>query len=150
MLNTAQKQVPRVNSVKITAIEFFEFEWNGLTEKGKYETAPCRIGLLIIAGADRAGWGECVILSEAKTFDPVQWTTGLNLKGLTVEEAIQFANEKKAAWGDDKSGMVLSALSDLAGQPQSGSSSLNVLHDLNPIDEEEELIARSQAYFAFL
>lgn len=100
---------------KITRIECFRFdcELSDMLQPG--HGSDCHCGLLTIStNLGTCGLGEFVIPCGNLKGDFVQWAVVFQrIKGLTLMGGLQYVHQKQETWGEVRTHLIQSALTDL-------------------------------------
>ncbi|SDX96538.1 hypothetical protein [Paenibacillus sp. CF384] len=103
---------------KIQAIELFQFDGELMDERLPGHSEDCICGLLAITTND----GGCSLIEFQMhgcnlKGDIVQWTAVYQrMKGLTLDESMDYIHQKQDAWGMERAHLMESALISLAEQ----------------------------------
>lgn len=148
------KPLPVVHSdylknCRVGLMEIYRFDCKMIEKQMPEIISGCNCGILKIASGSINGWGEYILPCEKRNADLVQWASVFNhLKGLSVSDALMFAESHAEAWGQDRTDLVKSALSDLAGKLYTRTLFNEPISDDEMLDRSY-LIDLSQSYYAF-
>ncbi|WP_143111732.1 hypothetical protein [Paenibacillus sp. BC26] len=134
---------------KIKAIELFQFDGELTDERLPGHSEDCICGLLAITTNDGgSGFIEFQMHGCNLRGDIVQWTAIYQrIKGLTLEESLEYIHRKQEAWGTERTHLMESALTSLAEQLDYSAKGIS-----NPncaLWNRAYLFDHSQAYVSF-
>ncbi|MDR6550797.1 hypothetical protein [Paenibacillus qinlingensis] len=135
---------------KITRIECFQFDCE-LSDKLQPEHGDdCHCGLLTIStNLGTCGLGQYVIPCGNLKGDFVQWATVFQkLKGLNLKDGLQYAHQRQEAWGEVRTLLIQSALTDLSKKLEHASQAYGK-EDLSFLSDRNYLFEHSGAYISF-
>ncbi|WP_409343196.1 hypothetical protein [Paenibacillus sp. MBLB4367] len=131
---------------RIGAVELYRFDRESFRPIDSADGSGYCCGLLKITSGNSFGWGAYALLCPQRHFDLVRWANVyMQLKGLSVAEAVHCVRSKGSAWGLERKTLAEAALLDLA----------NDLRRESPLQrkacmlERSALIACSESYFSF-
>ncbi|SDN42966.1 hypothetical protein SAMN04487897_102888 [Paenibacillus sp. yr247] len=133
---------------KITRIECFRFDCELSDKLQPGHGTDCHCGLLTIStNLGTYGLGEFMIPCCNLKGDFVQWAAVFQrIKGLTLTDGLHYVHQKQEAWGEVRTHLIESALTDLSEKlehPSASNEQLSFLGDRN------YLFDHSQAYISF-
>ncbi|MFC5653468.1 hypothetical protein ACFPYJ_30995 [Paenibacillus solisilvae] len=133
---------------KVTRIECFQFDCELSDKLMPGHGADCHCGILTIStNLGTCGLGEFVIPCGSLKGDFVQWASVFQrIKGLTLTEGLHYVHQKQEAWGDVRTHLIESALTDLAGKFEYSSAGKQ---ELSFLLDRTYLFDHSQAYITF-
>lgn len=133
---------------RIIRIECFRFDGVLSDQLLPGHDNDCHCGMLFISTNHGAcGQGEYVIPCGKPTGDFAQWALVFQkLKGLTLEEGLSYVQQKEAAWGETRSHLIESALSDLSVKLK---NSIPSGQTVSMLANRTYLFDHSEAYVSF-
>ncbi|MBD2870239.1 hypothetical protein [Paenibacillus arenilitoris] len=132
---------------KIGSMEIFRMDAKWFGDAIPERDRACMFVIFKISGGGVRGWSESILPCTKQTMDITHWAAVfMRLKGLSIPDAVLYAQGKNEAWGQDRMQLALAALSDLAGTLQSRPSGPR---DVDASLERSYMIGLSQAYFSF-
>ncbi|BFT75759.1 MULTISPECIES: hypothetical protein [Paenibacillus] len=137
-----------VPECKITRIECYRFDDELSDKLLPGHGRDCHCGMLSISTSlGTSGLGDYEIPCGNLKGDFVQWAVVFQkLKGLSLEDGLHYVRQKKEAWGEVRTHVIESALTDLSEKLQHksiGNKELDVLSNRSYIFDH------SEAYVSF-
>ncbi|MCY9669920.1 hypothetical protein M5X11_34270 [Paenibacillus alginolyticus] len=133
---------------KITRIECFRFDCELSDKLQPGHGADCHCGLLTIStNLGTSGFGEFVISSGNLKGDFIQWAAVFQrIKGLTLTDGLKYVHQKQEAWGEVRTHLIESALTDLSDKLNHSSAGKK---ELSFLSDRTYLFEHSGAYISF-
>ncbi|NQX60348.1 hypothetical protein [Paenibacillus qinlingensis] len=134
---------------QITRIECFRFDCELADQLQPGHGTDCHCGILTIStNLGTCGVGQFVIPCGNLKGDFVQWAVVFQkLKGLTLKDGLQYVHQKREVWGEVRTQLMASALTNLSEKLES--SSTTVEPELSFLRDRTYLFDHSGAYISF-
>lgn len=133
---------------KITRIECFRFDCELSDKLQPGHGTDCHCGLLTIStNLGTCGLGEFVIPCGNLRGDFVLWAAVFQrIKGLTLMGGLRYVQQKHEAWGEVRTHLIQSALTDLSEKHKSSSAGKK---ELSFVCDRTYLFDHTGAYISF-
>ncbi|ANF94855.1 hypothetical protein [Paenibacillus bovis] len=142
---SAQPHIPSVSSTCVGSLEIYLYDHQRLSLPDSCGMLHC--GLLRISLADGSGWAEYEFSDGLRRLDLVRWASVFQrLKGLTVQQALEYVHVHRQNWGHTRAQLAIEALHNyMIRQSESADSLLY----RQPLTERQFLSDYAQAYYSF-
>ncbi|MBP1965966.1 hypothetical protein [Paenibacillus aceris] len=148
LVKEKEECIKLTQACKITRIECFRFDCELADRLHSGHGSDCHCGLLTLStNLGTCGLGEFVIPCGSLKGDFVQWAIVFQkLKGLTPEDGLHYIHQKEEAWGEVRTHLIESALTDLSAKLE---HSAGRQKELSFLWNRNYLFEHSGAYISF-
>ncbi|WP_436241030.1 hypothetical protein [Paenibacillus sp. LjRoot56] len=138
-----------IKECKIIRIECFRFDCELSDKLQPGHGTDCHCGILTIStNLGTCGLGQFVIPCGNLKGDFVQWASVFQkLKGLPLQDGLQYVHQKQEAWGEVRSHLMATALTNLSEKLENLSTASE--QELSYLSNRTYLFEHSGAYISF-